>query len=557
VFVDLDGASINPVIDGPLAPSIIVQSSPGKFHAYWLVNDLPLVDFSGFQKALAHRFSGDPSVCDLPRVLRVPGFLHRKAEPFLTHLVKCEPELRYSREQLAVAFGEPAEQKQRTNGVIPIASLEKAVRDTSHLNRARAAQIAGIAAERVARNPARGRHHQSLWTGWEAKRQGLSEDDADFAGQLLHRLIPDTDSDGELDPLSEGEVKSSVQNAYAEGKEPNASHGLVDFIYTGSEISKLAIEPRRVIVEPFITESSLNMVWAWRGVGKTWFSLQLAHSCAMGTKFFGWDVPEARRVLYIDGEMPLADLTQRIKSISGGDAPDNLMLLPSERTFLDQGPLRLNEHKDQERVLKALEDLEVRGRRPDIIILDNLSSLTSGLDENSNSELDSLLRWLLQLRHLGYAVMLVHHAGKGKTQRGASRREDFLDTSIKLEELPAEARNGAPGAGFTITFEKVRGKRPSPDRLNVQLVETDGGKLEWSVGTLKSLPKDMETLMRIYTDAPISQSALAISMGVSEPRVSDLTKKLRGKGFIALRGLVLTPKGREMAQQLGADELPV
>jgi hypothetical protein len=41
------------------------------------------------QKDLAARFSGDPKVCDLPRVMRLPGFYHRKAAPFLTRIISC------------------------------------------------------------------------------------------------------------------------------------------------------------------------------------------------------------------------------------------------------------------------------------------------------------------------------------------------------------------------------------------------------------------------------------------------------------------------------------
>lgn len=69
-------------------PSIVVETSPGKRHFYWLVNDCPLEAFSESQKAIAAALGTDPAVCDLPRVMRVPGFIHRKGEPFLTQLVR-------------------------------------------------------------------------------------------------------------------------------------------------------------------------------------------------------------------------------------------------------------------------------------------------------------------------------------------------------------------------------------------------------------------------------------------------------------------------------------
>lgn len=88
LFVDLDGAPIDPVVRAAAAPDVIVESSPGRFHAYWRIADCPLDQFTALQKALAAKFNGDLKVSDLPRVLRVPGFLHRKAAPFLARLVR-------------------------------------------------------------------------------------------------------------------------------------------------------------------------------------------------------------------------------------------------------------------------------------------------------------------------------------------------------------------------------------------------------------------------------------------------------------------------------------
>ena len=87
LFVDLDGAPLAPVENAPLAPHCIVESSPGRYHAYWTVADCPPSQFKPLQQSLAARFAGDRSVCDLPRVMRIPGFWHRKSEPFLSSII--------------------------------------------------------------------------------------------------------------------------------------------------------------------------------------------------------------------------------------------------------------------------------------------------------------------------------------------------------------------------------------------------------------------------------------------------------------------------------------
>ncbi len=95
VFLDLDGAPLQPVLDHPFTPHIVNLTSPGKYHAYWLVDDVPLDQFAGIQEALAERFNGDPVVCDLPRVMRLPGFYHRKRDPFLVKIVSMAETPRY------------------------------------------------------------------------------------------------------------------------------------------------------------------------------------------------------------------------------------------------------------------------------------------------------------------------------------------------------------------------------------------------------------------------------------------------------------------------------
>jgi len=93
VFVDLDGAPLDPVLDADLDPHIVVESSPGKYHAYWFVQDCTLEQFGTLQKSLASRFNGDASVNDLCRVMRIPGFFHRKGISFLSRILNINPDL--------------------------------------------------------------------------------------------------------------------------------------------------------------------------------------------------------------------------------------------------------------------------------------------------------------------------------------------------------------------------------------------------------------------------------------------------------------------------------
>jgi P4 family phage/plasmid primase-like protien len=108
-FLDLDGASIDPVLHHELEPSMIVETSKGRYHAYWLCSDMPLEDFSKMQRDIAKKFGGDPAVIDPPRVMRIPGFFHQKqkadgqAEPFMTRIESLTGAA-YGHHKLSAAF---------------------------------------------------------------------------------------------------------------------------------------------------------------------------------------------------------------------------------------------------------------------------------------------------------------------------------------------------------------------------------------------------------------------------------------------------------------------
>ena len=55
VFADLDGCPLQPCLDDDA--HLVVESSPGKYHAYWFVDEkMPLEGFSGVQKAIMERY---------------------------------------------------------------------------------------------------------------------------------------------------------------------------------------------------------------------------------------------------------------------------------------------------------------------------------------------------------------------------------------------------------------------------------------------------------------------------------------------------------------------
>jgi Primase C terminal 2 (PriCT-2)/RepB DNA-primase from phage plasmid len=106
-----------------------VESSPGKFHEYilasdhWPADDRGSADHRAIEERMIESYGSDPNAKDLSRVLRVPGFLHRKDRnnPHLVRIV-ASPGWRYPRQQIVEAFPSVERSRQtnaKTNGAAP------------------------------------------------------------------------------------------------------------------------------------------------------------------------------------------------------------------------------------------------------------------------------------------------------------------------------------------------------------------------------------------------------------------------------------------------------
>ena len=81
---------------------------------------------------------------------------------------------------------------------------------------------------------------------------------------------------------------------------------------------------RAKLLDPILPEKGLAMLYAPRGIGKSWLGLSIGLAVAGGSSLLRWKAPEPRRVLLVDGEMPLTDLQSRLAFISiglGADIP--------------------------------------------------------------------------------------------------------------------------------------------------------------------------------------------------------------------------------------------
>jgi predicted ATP-dependent serine protease len=201
--------------------------------------------------------------------------------------------------------------------------------------------------------------------------------------------------------------------------------------------------PRDLLLAPWLPEKGLAMIAAPRGLGKTHVALNVAFAVASGGSFLRWRASAARRVLYVDGEMPAVSLQERLARIVEHSTTN---LAPGALAFLaaDQCEFGLPDLSTPEG--QAL--LRPRLDPFDLIILDNLSTLCRSGRENEAESWGQVQAFALELRRANKSVLFVHHTGKGGAQRGTSKREDVLDSVLLLKrpedyEVPRRALHRA------------------------------------------------------------------------------------------------------------------
>jgi putative DNA primase/helicase len=281
------------------------------------------------------------------------------------------------------------------------------------------------------------------------------------------------------------------------------------------------IRPREMLLDPVLPEQGLAMLYAYRGIGKTYLALGMAAAVASGAKFLRWQAPRPRRVLFVDGELPAATIRERAAmTIAGfGDArlaPGALRIVTpdlQERPMPDLGTV-----KGQRLIEPHLEGV-------DLLVIDNLSSLCRSGNENEGEGWLPVQEWALGLRRRGMSVLFVHHAGKNKSQRGTSRREDLLDTVITLRH-PSDY-SPEDGLRAEVHFEKTRSLLGEAARP-FEVMMSNGANRE-AVWTFREMEDVMADRAATLFSVNMSVRDVANALGISRSHAGRLRQAWSGE----------------------------
>lgn len=314
--------------------------------------------------------------------------------------------------------------------------------------------------------------------------------------------------------------------------------GLNDFI-------EMDLPARDTMMSPWLMTQSLNMIYGWRGVGKTHMSLGISYALASGGSCLNWKADKPRRVLLADGEMPAPALQERFAAIiaSNGVKPEPgfLSIITPD---LQRGAMPdLSTYEGQEAISEVAERVNA-----ELIVVDNLSCLVRGGGrENDAESWVSVSEWALLQRQAGRSILFIHHSGKNGQQRGISKREDLLDVVISLRRPPDY--DPASGACFEIHYEKARhlsGKDVDP--IEAQLTVDSHGMSTWAWRAVSDSTFDRVVSL---SNEGLSQTEIANELELNRSTVLRAWRKADKEGLIEKK---VTTRGRNQHSNRSKDD---
>jgi hypothetical protein len=191
--------------------------------------------------------------------------------------------------------------------------------------------------------------------------------------------------------------------------------------------------PTDWLVEGMFPAGEVVVLSADGGTGKSWFTMALALAVAGDEdEFLGLPVVKHGPVIYVDEENPGDLVSQRMHALGYETAKhsDNLEYLVYQNVDLA---------RQKELLLE-----EAEGILPKLIVIESLSRVSLGVEENSNTEMTNLFRAALVplARNSGACVVATHHTIKdGSTSRGASAIRNAADEMLAMRIPQTKAGN--------------------------------------------------------------------------------------------------------------------
>ncbi len=419
-------------------------------------------------EGLVDDFGSDPNAKDRARVLRLPGFWHRKdpAHPHRVRIVSEAGRQPFAWPHLSAVLPPAApaspgkEEQPKPNTIVITDETKRELRSALNyiLPNGYSAWIRIGQALCELGNVGRG-----LWLDWSQQSDKWQPQDArrwnTFTGERTgyQAVFAEAQRQGWVNPLSRSTPTSDT--------EPGKSSSGWRLVPVSELLDAPA--PLRWLIRDFLQPDSLNLLFGDSAAGKSFLALSWAAAVATG-RAWGGHVTDAAPVVYLAGE---GHWGIRRRLLAWGIAHDCLDTLKAAPLVVSSTGAALTDPAHLTLVVDAIDIAAAQHGKPALVVVDTLARNLGAADESSAADIGAFVKALDHLRvRYGSAVLVVHHSGhqdKGRS-RGSSAIRGALDAEFCLATDPDGTR--------TLTSTKSKDTAPPAPR-NFGLKEV---KLPWT-----------------------------------------------------------------------------
>lgn len=416
IWVDCD-ESYDDKLLAELRPSFMWETSPGHKQAVWLLSEpLPREEFhrDGYIGMVTQALGGDKSGVDIGQLLRVPGTVHHKREPYTGKILRQAGTV-YSRGQLLSRVA-------KSLGFSPALASELGA-DDPYGDRSKLLW-------KFSRNAAELGLPQDLafklikatkWNKWRDDPQRLKEDIARAYAQQPEVPVKDPEQHQAKDQHDEIE----------EDVEPWKMATLGDF-------GRVTRKPLKWVLPGIIPEGGCGLLVAAPKVGKTRIAIEMALGLATGNRPLGLSIQRPRPVGFLsleDGDYLFAErVADSLDKTKGREKyhwdgrirrdGDGFLWEPPVpmSLFTNFAAADLSEPEDQQRLYETILKYDLK-----LVVIDTLSMAIGKANVSDQKDMYAILKPLkLIAQTTGCAIMFIHHTRKRVFEKGETVQETIL-----------------------------------------------------------------------------------------------------------------------------------
>lgn len=479
--------------DGPKwTAAVTTGKTPSvRAHVYWELKE-PCTDLAAWrdmQATIARHFASDSSVINPSRIMRVAGsvswpFAKKRERGYVDEITTIRT--KYDEARAPVTLDQMA----RVFSASAAPTLSQAATPAPRLTIDTGAPPPSLDRERATIQALSGQEWHNavirLVASYVAK--GLSDAE-------IHALTQPLTLPGYTGDQTAAEVQTAIDGARRKGWTPEPQYASPTAIVPPQEAAAVPQfdTPKRPLsvewfddVEPAIDapylikgvldQGAMSVVYGPSNSGKTFFAMDMAFHLAIGAAWNGRRVrPAAVLYLAAEGGRGVINRIAALRLSHGVcDVP-----FAVKRAGLDL----LHEQADLQHICDLCgEVMRAKTGLPFILVVDTLSRIMAGGDENSAADMTALIRNLDAVREAtGAHVMVVHHTGKDAARgaRGHSSLRAATDTEIEVANedgnraaMVTKQRDHQGGEVFAFTLKSVHlGHDQDGDEVTSCIVE--------------------------------------------------------------------------------------